>query len=230
MSPNASRILRFSIFVALLGLGVLALRSNQAKELLDPQTAVATLQQWGELRGATLLFVVASALAVSFGAPATIVAFAAAAVFGFVLGVALTWMALFLGAALSYTLATTLARDFVSQLLSSRIAPLERFLQETGFWTLLRLRVAPIPFAVSNYGIALLGVPPTLFFLTTALGLIPSVTMLTYFSSAFVEAAATDSQTEAIRDLFLGGFALLALSYVPQWIFKWIRRSDPPKS
>ncbi len=225
MSPNASRILRFSIFVVLLGVGVLALRTEPVQQVLDPATAVETLQQWGEVRGATVLFVIAAALAVTFGTPGTLIAFASAAVFGFATGVALTWLGLLIGAVISYGLATSLARDFVSALLDSRIDPLKRFLDRTGFWTLTRLRLAPIPFAISNYGVALLGVPFGTYLLTTALGLLPSVTMLTYFSSSLVEAAATDSQAAAIRDMLLGAAALMALSFIPEWIFKRVRRS-----
>jgi len=73
----------------------------------------------------------------------------------------------------------------------------------------VRIRLVPIPFVLVNYAAALAGVRPGRYLVTSALGLLPAVTVFTYFGVALFHAAAEPQRAAAVT-LQLAG-ALLAL-------------------
>ncbi|MBT8340818.1 MAG: VTT domain-containing protein, partial [Desulfatitalea sp.] len=60
--------------------------------------------------------------------------------------------------------------------------------QRRGFWPLVQTRFLPIPFVVVNFGAALAGVRPALFFSAALAGLIPSTLIHTGFIAALLDA------------------------------------------
>lgn len=213
-------VLRFLVFVLILGLGVLVLQLPQVRERLELETLEATLE---ELRGDPLLpplLVVGTALLTAVGFPASVPVLASGAVFGTLYGFVLAYLGTFGGALLSFLLAHTLARELVTRLLGARLRPLEALLERHGFWTLFRMRYVPVPFALTNYSAALAGLPFSTYALSTAAGLVPVTLIYTYFASSLVSVASHD-RGGVLRDLLIATFLVLALSFLPPRLSAW---------
>jgi uncharacterized membrane protein YdjX (TVP38/TMEM64 family) len=119
--------------------------------------------------------------------PASPLVVAGGVVFGAVKGGLLNGLGLVLGSAAGYAIARALGRDFMTHLVGPKLKRAERIFETQGFWPLVQIRYLPVPFSVVNYGAALAGVRPALFLTSSALGLLPSALIHTYFSAAMVE-------------------------------------------
>lgn len=86
------------------------------------------------------------------------------------------------GALFGFLVARFLGRDFVVQLAGSKLKRAELLFERQGFWPLVQTRFLPIPFGLISYGAALAGVGIGRFMLTSAIGILPSTTVHTYFA------------------------------------------------
>ena len=218
------RLTRFLILLGLVVGGFLVLRATPISRYLTVDELSALLETMRQQPGAPLLFVLGGALLPSLGLPASLIIFCGGAVFGTLYGGLLSFVGLYAGAIVCYLLARTLARDLVVHLLGRRLAPVERLLERRGFWTIVRLRFVPIPYALINYGAGLLGVSPRTFALATVIGLAPVIFVLSYFSSALV-AAAEGERAETLWNLGAASALLLGLSFLPAIFKAWRRRA-----
>jgi uncharacterized membrane protein YdjX (TVP38/TMEM64 family) len=227
-APTRGLVLRFLLFALILTGGVLALRTDAVRAELEPERLTATLER---LRGepwAAPAYVAACAILTTLGFPASVLIFAGGAVFGALLGGLCAYAGDLTGALLSFVLAKTLARDLVVHLLGRRLAPLEAMLERHGFWTLFRLRYVPVPFAVTNYGASLAGIPFATYASSTAVALLPVTFLYAYFASSLVDVAAAE-RAGVLRNLLFATLAVLALSFLPPRISAWRRnRSSAP--
>lgn len=215
-------LLKGAILVALLVVGFLLLRYSPLKDWLERERLTATLgvlrDAWWSPLGLLGLYVLLAPL----GLPMTPLIFAGGAVFGSRLGAAYNILGCFLGAAASFLLARWLGRDLVVRIAGDRLRRVEKLLARHGFWSLLRVRFLPVPFALVNFGAALAGVPLPIFLAASALGLLPSIAVFTHFFAALTHAAAED-RGGLVFDLVVSLGALLALSLVPQAWMRWRR-------
>ena len=218
------RLTRFLILLGLVIGGFLVLRVTPLSRYLTVNELAALLETLRQQPAAPLLFVLGSALLPSFGLPASLIIFSGGAVFGTLYGGLLSLVGLYAGAIVCYLLARTLARDLVVHLLGKRLAPVERLLERHGFWTMVRLRMIPIPYAVINYGAGIVGVRLRIFALATVIGLAPITFVLSYFSSALV-AAAEGERAETLRNLGAASLLLVGLSFLPAIFKAWRRRA-----
>src|SRR6185436_19747038 len=85
-----------------------------------------------------------------------------------------------------------LGRDFFVHLVGKRLKPVERAIARRGFWSFVGVRFLPIPYPLVNYCAAFVGIRPGFFLLTTAIGLIPSLTIFTYFVTTLTRLAEGD--------------------------------------
>ena len=137
------------------------------------------------------------------------------------------------GGGVSYFLGHHLARELVVHIFGDRIERLGQALEREGFWTLVRLRFVPVPFAVTNYGACLAGVSFGTYLSSTALALLPITFVYTYFAATLVGVAEAD-RAGVLRQLGLAVLLLLLLSFVPPRIMAWRRRkaqsreTEPP--
>jgi uncharacterized membrane protein YdjX (TVP38/TMEM64 family) len=225
-APPRGLVLRFLLFALILASGFLALRSDSVRSQLEIEQLTATLER---LRGEPLagpLYVAVSAILLALGFPATVLVFAGGAVFGALYGFVLAYTATLAGAILSFVLARTLARDLVVHLLGKRLAPLEALLERHGFWALFRMRYVPVPFAVTNYGASLAGLPFSTYAWSTAAALVPVTFLYTYFAASLLEVAAAE-RASVLRNLLFATLGVLALSFLPPRIIAWRRRRAP---
>lgn len=228
MRKPPSRALRFGLFVVVVGTGFALLRWGPLAPYLEEGRLIERLLELRSRPGAPLIYLAATAVATAFGLPGSIPVLAGGAVFGIALGGPLALIGLVCGAALSYALARWLAHDFVAHLLGRRAETVERLLDNHGFWSLARLRLAPVPFPLLNYALALSGIRFGIFLLSAAVGMIPSVGLMAYFSATIVTAAEAE-RGGALLSLTLALLALFILSFLPNLLKLWQSRRGRPR-
>jgi len=225
--PPRGLLLRFALFAAIVAGGFLALRSDGLRGQLEVETLTATLERVRGEPAAAPIYVAATAVLAAVGFPASVLVFAGGAVFGALYGGVLAYAGTLGGAILSFALAHTLARDLVVHLLGRRLLPLEALLERHGFWALFRMRYVPVPFALTNYGASLAGLPFTTYAWSTAAALVPVTFLYTYFAASLIDVAAAE-RAGVVRNLLFATLAVLALSFLPPRISAWRRRRAPP--
>ncbi|MGH9380293.1 MAG: TVP38/TMEM64 family protein [Thermoanaerobaculia bacterium] len=206
----ARRIWRFGLLIGLLVAGALLLRFTPLGELWRAEavgTALSTVREaaWGPAL-LVALYLVVSPLIV----PILPLIFAGGLLYGPLYGALWNCLGVVAGTALTYGLGRGLGRDVVAHWLGpERIARVNGLLDRHAFWSLVRLRFVPIPAALVNYAAALAGVRPVVFLAASVLGLVPAVSILTWFAAELVAAAEGERAGVLIR---LGlAFALVLL-------------------
>ncbi|MDT8344428.1 MAG: TVP38/TMEM64 family protein [Thermohalobaculum sp.] len=121
--------------------------------------------------------------------PAELLALAAGAAFGTVLGTAVIWSGAMVGAVLSFWLARRLGRAAIETLLPERQrAALDDWTQDQGAVTLLVSRFIPIiAFNLINYAAGLTRVSLWTFVWTTGLGILPLTVLMVHMGAAMSE-------------------------------------------
>jgi uncharacterized membrane protein YdjX (TVP38/TMEM64 family) len=211
-----SAALRALILLLVLAIAFLIMRWTAVGDLLTREHLSALLLELRQTAWAGPALVGLYAILSPLGMPISPLIFAGGAVFGFFSGLAFNLVGSLLGAAASFLLAQQLGRDLVLHLVSrQRLDQVEHLLERHGFWALVRIRFLPIfPFALINYGAALAGVRFSVFLLSSALSLLPSIAVWTYLSYALVSAAA-EERAGLVFAAIAALLALFALSFLP---------------
>ena len=208
-------LLRFLVLVAIVGIGFAVLRWTPLSEYLTVEKVSAVLVRLRGAWWAPLALIVSYVILCPLGVPATPMMIAGGMVFGVVQGSIYNVVGVFLGGASTYFMGRGLGRDFVVHLAGNRLKRVERTIAKRGFWGMVGLRFVPLPFPLVNYCAALAGVPPGLFLTTTAIGLIPGVTVFTYFASLLTKAA-SGNRSGIILQFVIASALLLLLTFIPQ--------------
>jgi uncharacterized membrane protein YdjX (TVP38/TMEM64 family) len=209
-----AKVARFALFLALVLGAAAAFRFTPLGQYLDQERLLALFEELRSAWWTPLALLGLYLLLTPLGLPVSPLMFAGGIVFGVVWGGALNVVGTLSGAFLSYWLARALGRDLVHHLVGDRLTRVEKTLSRKGFWPMVRVRFLPIPFPVINYGAALAGVPFPLFALTSILGLVPSVTVYTYFFATLFRAAQGDRRG-VILQLVVALVGILLLSFLP---------------
>lgn len=220
--PPRRAVVRFLLLALIIGVGFAALRFTPLREQLTREALAATLQG---LRGAwwSPLLLAGLYLALApLGLPMSPIVFAGGLVFGFGRGSIYNLAGLYLGAVASFLLARGLGHELIAHYLGERLKRVERMVSRQGFWTLVRVRLVPAPFALINYGMAFAGVKLPAFLLSTALGLVPTTILYTWVAAALANAAAGD-RGEVARNAVLAIAAVALASLLPN-LFGGLRR------
>lgn len=224
--PEKSRIpasvwLRLSMLIALVLVGIVLVRFTPIGEFLTEER-IASLT--AEVRGvwwSPLLLIGLYAIVASLGLPPVPLLVGGAA-FGALYGSLYNIVGLLLGASMAYTVARVLGRGFVVRVTGQRIRRAEHIFERHGFWPLVQTRFLPLPFAAVNFGAALAGVGPPLFLAATAVGLIPSTLIHTYF---IAEALETRGLGRAMTlACYAGTFVLFNVLISGLWVGEQARR------
>jgi len=210
-------LVRFALLAVVVAAGFAFLRWGPFADRFEPAAAVATLEAVAASPWAPLALLAAYVVLAPLGVPISPFFLAGGLVFGFGWGALLNFAGSWLAAVTTYAVGRLLGRDFFEHLLGSRLTLIENLVERHGFWTLVRLRLVPIPYFVVNYAAALAGVRPATFCGATALGLVPSALMLTWFAAALVDLAAHPENTgTTLAKLFAVFLGLLALTFLPR--------------
>lgn len=220
--------LRFAVLIALLGAGFALVRWSPLGAYVDLDRAVATLEALGENPLAPAILVALWLVAAPLGIPVSPLVFASGAVFGTFWGWIYSLAGATLGSGLSFWISRRLGHELIAHWLGEeRLSRVEKLVARHGFWTVFRLRFAPIPFVSINAGAALAGMRFMRFLAASTLGLAPSLWVYNYFSHALVDATAAD-RPGVWRNLFLALGAFLAITLLPQLVARL--RRDPPSA
>jgi len=213
--PERKALVKLAILAAIIAAAFFAAWKTGLSEYTDVSRAATAVRDLRDVRFIIPLFVLAYALAATFGLPGSILTLVGGAMFGFGLGTLLNWSGATAGAIAAYTLARTLGRDAFRGVLGKYGDKLDTLAENRGFLAILRLRLIPaVPFNVLNYASGLAGVPARSYATATALGIIPGTAIYTYFADALL-AGAEGAQEKALLRLFIAGGLLMLLSFVP---------------
>jgi uncharacterized membrane protein YdjX (TVP38/TMEM64 family) len=208
-------LLRFLVLVAIVVTGFAVLRWTPLSEYMTVEKVSALLDRLRDAWWAPLALIASYVVLCPLFVPASPMMIAGGMVFGPVLGSVYNIVGTFLGGALSYVLGRALGRDFVHHLLGNRIKKVERTIARRGFWGMVGLRFVPLPYPLVNYCAALAGIRPGLFLVTTLIGLIPGVTVFTYFAALLTRAASGDRSGIYVQ-FVIASAALLVVTFIPQ--------------
>lgn len=158
---------------------------------------------------------------------AAILSLAAGAIFGAIMGTIYASIAATIGATLAFLVTRYLLRDAVLNKFGSKLAGMNRELEERGFSYLLFLRLVPVfPFFLINLAAGLTRLPLRTFFLATMIGIIPAGFV---FVNAGASLATIDSVADIASPRVLGSLALLGLfALIPVLYNKFKRRKSAP--
>jgi uncharacterized membrane protein YdjX (TVP38/TMEM64 family) len=175
-----------------------------------------------------LVFTIVYALGTSVGFPGLPFTVAAGALFGTLLGSALSWAGAMLGAMVGYTVARTIGHDVVARWLTRYERANTAVTQANTFHGMLRLRLIPvIPLGTVNFVAGLARSPFGAYMLATAIGIIPSTLIYSYFADSLVEGVG-GGKGRALVSLLLASALLILLSLLPRLLARQRRGFSPP--
>jgi len=167
--------------------------------------------------GFTALFVIAFGLGTAFGIPGTPLIVVAGALFGTLLGSVLSWLGAMMGAAIGYSIARTTGRDVVTRWLQ-RFSRIDSAVAEARHFSgVLRLRLIPVlPLGAVNFVSGLAHARFLSYFAATAIGVIPSILIYTYFADQLLERVG-QGRASAVQSLIIASALLMVLSLAPRF-------------
>lgn len=168
--------------------------------------------------GFTLSFVAIYALGTSIGFPGLPFTVAAGALFGTPVGAIVSWSGALLGASIGYWVARTVGHDIVLRWLGRSSRARAAVDQARDFDGLLRLRLIPVlPLGTVNFVGGLARAPFAPYLAATALGVIPSTLVYTYFADSLLDSIGTGSRN-ALATLIVASALIILLSLMPKWL------------
>lgn len=223
-APRRRALIRLIVFLAIIAVVVVVAWRLGVLDLSDRATLLRAIARVREMPWLIPAFIIAYAVAITFGLPASAFTLAGGALFGFWQGLLFNWAGATIGAVLAYLFAHSLCRGTCRELLGRRASDLERLASEHGFMGTLRLRLIPVvPFNLLNFAAALAGVRRRDYILATAIGIIPGTAVYTYFADSLL-AGAEGADRNALVRVAIAGALLLLLSFVPN-VIQRLRRT-----
>lgn len=161
-------------------------------------------------------FVVIYGVGTSVGVPGLPFTVAAGALFGTLLGSALSWAGAMIGATLGYWIARTIGHDVVVRWLK-RFKRIDGAVAEArDFDGMLRLRLIPVfPLGTVNFVGGLARAPFRSYIAATAIGVIPATVIYTYFADSLLERVG-NGRRDALTSLIIASVLLILLSLLPR--------------
>lgn len=219
-------VARFALLILVVLGALAALRWTPLAELTNREVVVAQLDALSQAWWAPLALLGLYLFVCSFGLPVSGLIFAGAVVFGPVRGTIFNVLGSFLGALVAFVVARSLGRELVEHLAGDRLKRVERLMDRQGFWTLLRIRLLPVPFPMINFGAALVGVKPLTYVTSSFFGiLIPIGLFSILYASigrALLQATGDEARAmtlDALGKVLLLLVVLVAVTSLPQlWI------------
>ncbi len=166
----------------------------------------------------TLAFVVVYGIGTAIGIPGMPFTVAAGALFGTFVGTLMAWTGAMLSAAAGYWIARTVGRDVVTRWLK-RFRRVDSAVSEARDFTgMLRLRLFPVlPIGVVNFVGGLARAPFTSYMAATAIGVVPSTLIYTYFADSLL-AGVGSGHTAALRSVIIASVLLIGITLAPRLI------------
>jgi uncharacterized membrane protein YdjX (TVP38/TMEM64 family) len=175
-------------------------------------------------------FVAVYGVGTALGVPGMPFTVAAGVLFGTLLGSALSWCGAMLGSMVGYWLARSIAHDVVLRWVHRFPKANAAVADSRDFDGMLRLRLLPvIPLGMTNFVGGLARVPILSYLAATAIGIIPSTVIFTYFADSLLEGVGS-GRREAMTSLIIASVLLILLSLAPKIVSRMSKRknAEPP--
>jgi uncharacterized membrane protein YdjX (TVP38/TMEM64 family) len=216
-----SAFVRALALVAILILAFLVLQNTSLARFSDREYLGAALENLADTAWAAPLLIALYVVLAPLGVPISPLVFVGGAIFGLFKGWILNLLGSILGGAVTFYIGHAMGRDLIIHLVSDQnLRRAEELLEKHGFWAILRVRFLPIPYALVNYGCALVGVRPGTFLIATILGMAPSLLVYTTLSYALV-GVGTDNRASVAIVAGLALIGLLILTFIPTILRAW---------
>ena len=204
--------------IALLGGIVIALSFVAYRmgwfDLRRATAAIARLQTGRNTFTVAAIFFVLFAVTTAVGFPALPFTVAGGAIFGHLIGSALSWVAALVGTMLGYALARGVGRETARRWIARKQVG-AALTQSTSFHTLLRLRLVPvIPLSVVNFAAGLAKTRFDTYVAASAIGILPATVIFAYFADSLVRGL-QGARAHAFWDVGIASGLLLLLSLLP---------------
>ncbi|MGX7112532.1 TVP38/TMEM64 family protein [Gemella cuniculi] len=172
----------------------------------DTNAVIEYLRSWGAW-AAVVSGVLMVLQSIAAPIPAFLITLSNAAIFGWVIGAALSWSTAMIGAAVCFYIARGLGRDVVEKLTSKgAMASIDVFFERYGDKAILICRLLPfVSFDFVSYAAGLTNMGFWRFFIATGIGQLPATIVYSYVGGTLSGGA---------RNLFIGLMCLFALSIV----------------
>ncbi len=172
-------------------------------------------------------FVLIFGVGASIGFPALPFTVAAGVIFGTMLGTALAWVGALVGATSGYWIARTVGRNVVLRWLR-RFKRVDAAVEQSrDFVGMLRLRLIPVfPLGTVNFVGGLARAHFGAYIGATAIGILPSTIIYTYFADSMLEGVGS-GRRNALISLVISSALLILLSLVPR-LFRKREGKGPP--
>lgn len=159
---------------------------------------------------AGLIFFLAYILVTGLSLPgAAILTLTAGAIFGLLWGTIIASFASAIGATVAFLAARFLFRDMVQQRFSSRLAAINKGVEEDGPFYLFILRLVPVfPFFVINLVMALTPMPVAVFYLVSQIGMLAGTIV---YVNAGTQIARISELGDILSPQLIGSFVLLGV-------------------
>jgi uncharacterized membrane protein YdjX (TVP38/TMEM64 family) len=219
VSPPQTRtvLIRIGALALLLVVGTLAAYRLGWFDYSHTLSHIAKLRRSENLGLFLVGFVLAYGLLTSLGLPGLPFNVAAGALFGSVIGGVLAWMGSLLGGVAGYWLARTVGHREVTRWVKRYKRVDAAVDQGRNFSGMLRLRLVPVlPIGIVNFVGGLARSPFLSYLAATALGVIPSVIIYSYFADSLVEGVGA-GRKQALVSLIIASTLLILLSLLPRF-------------
>ena len=177
---------------------------------------VEHLRKLHSIAAFTFAFVLIYGIGTAVGIPGLPFTVAAGALFGTLLGSLIAWIGAMVSAAAGYWIARTVGHDVVSRWLK-RFRRIDGAIAEArDFAGMLRLRLLPVlPIGVVNFVGGLARAPFASYMGATAIGVVPSTLIYTYFADSLIEGVA-GGRASAMRSMVIASVLLIGITLAPR--------------
>ncbi|MEO8275312.1 MAG: VTT domain-containing protein [Thermoanaerobaculia bacterium] len=215
--------IKFGLLLLLIVGGFLAARYTPLANYLTLEKLRTTLAAVRGVWWAPAALVGVIVVLGSVGVPATPFIIAGAAIFGPLWGTVWNWVGIFLSSLTGFLLARLLGREFVERIGGEKLQRAEKLMHRRGFIPLIAIRFLPVPFTLVNAAAAVAGVKLPKFLAAAAIGLLPPIAILTYFSSALLDAA-TGDRAKIVRHMLIVSTSAAMIVFLPIGIRRRLRK------
>ncbi len=210
------------VFLLFVAGAFFVVKFTPAKNYLDHENLKRFLDSAG--LWAPAAFVLFYAAGVCLFVPGTLLTGIGAAIFGPYRGFAYVWIGAMLGAAASFYLGRTLARDFASSLIGDKLKKYDEAIERNGFATTLYLRLLYLPFTAMNFGMGITSVKFRDYILGTGLGIVVGTFLFTFFIGTLKEVWASGDWGQLLSFKVFFSLGLFAFSFFIPKIVKQASR------
>jgi uncharacterized membrane protein YdjX (TVP38/TMEM64 family) len=218
VSPPRTRtvLIRIGILALVLAIGMLIGYKLGWFNFTQTLSRIQQLRSSKNLGVFVIGFVAVYAIGTSLGLPGLPFNVAAGALFGSVVGATMAWTASMLGASAGYWLARTIGHKEVSRWVK-RYRRIDAAVDQARHFTgMLRLRLIPVlPIGIVSFVGGLARSPFLRYLAATAVGIIPSVLIYTYFADSLIQGVGT-GRKQALVSLVIASALLILLSLLPR--------------